>query len=95
MSTLHHYGFRDVIVSEPSQVRRNLAENLETGFRIVSPDELSGLMPNNRSDAEKFGIDVIIDCTGYPQALEKAMPFTARGAKILIFGCAPMGAAMK
>ena len=28
MCLLHHYGFRDVIVSEPSSIRRQLAEQL-------------------------------------------------------------------
>ena len=28
MSLLHHFGYRDIIVSEPSPVRRKLAEQL-------------------------------------------------------------------
>ncbi len=52
-------------------------------------------MPKSRAQAEQIGIDVIIDCTGSPKALESAIPLTARGAKILIFGCSPMGAEMK
>jgi threonine dehydrogenase-like Zn-dependent dehydrogenase len=52
-------------------------------------------MPKDRSEAEQNGINVIIDCTGSPKALEAAIPFTARGAKILIFGCAPMGQTMQ
>ncbi len=92
---LHHNGLRDVVVSEPSEFRRKIGSRLGTGFKIVSPAELSKIMPATRAEAEQSGIDVIIDCTGVPQALERAIPFTKRGAKILIFGCAPMGAEMK
>jgi len=92
---LHHYGFRDVIVSEPSPIRRKLAAQLETGFQILGPDELEQSMPKSRVEAEQFGIDVVIDCTGVPKALENIIPYLARGAKVLIFGCAPTGQSMK
>ena len=52
-------------------------------------------MPKSRVEAEQCGIDVVIDCTGVPKALENIFPFLARGAKVLIFGCAPAGQSMK
>ena len=51
-------------------------------------------MPKSRFDAEEEGVDVIIDCTGVPMALEKALSWTKMGATILVFGCAPVGKAM-
>jgi threonine dehydrogenase-like Zn-dependent dehydrogenase len=39
--------------------------------------------------------DLVIDCTGSPAALEQAIGKTKFGATILVFGCAPMGKAMK
>ena len=52
-------------------------------------------MPKSRVEAEQFGIDVVIDCTGVPKALENIIPYLSRGAKVLIFGCAPTGQSMK
>ena len=74
---------------------RKIASFLETGFHILSPDELEQSMPKSRVEAEQFGIDVVIDCTGVPKALENIIPYLARGAKVLIFGCAPTGQSMK
>ena len=39
MSLLHHHGYRNVIVSELSEIRRQISRQLQTGFQIVSPDE--------------------------------------------------------
>ena len=79
----HHHGYRNVIVSELSEIRRQISRQLQTGFQIVSPDELRNLMPKSKTEAEVEGVDVIIDCTGSPKALEQAMAYVARGATIL------------
>ena len=49
MSLLHHFGYRDIIVSEPSPVRRKLAEQLgkkQGGSRwhssFINPDLAPG-----------------------------------------------------
>ena len=52
-------------------------------------------MPQSRFDAEDEGVDLIIDCTGVPMALESALPYTKNGATVLVFGCAPVGKPMK
>ena len=52
-------------------------------------------MPKTKNESENNGIDVIIDCTGNPKALENAISYVARGATILVFGCAPVGQPMK
>lgn len=95
MCLLHHKGFRNVIVSELSPIRQKLAIQLETGFDIVGPQELKGKMPQTRAEAEQEGIDVIIDCTGSAKALQESLFYVARGATILIFGCAPIGQTMR
>jgi len=94
-SLLHHFGVRKVIVSEPSFDRRVIAEGLDLGYLVTSPLDLPNLMPKSRFDAEEEGVDVIIDCTGVPAALEAAMQFTKNGATVLVFGCAPVGKTMK
>eukprot|EP00093_Oithona_nana_P014016 14016.XXX_699692_700408_1 [CDS] Oithona nana genome sequencing. len=94
-SLLHHFGVRKVIVSEPSLDRRIIAEGLDLGYLVTSPLDLPNLMPKSRFDAEDEGVDVIIDCTGVPAALEAAMQFTKNGATVLVFGCAPVGKTMK
>ena len=40
-------------------------------------------MPKDRFEAENEGIDIIIDCTGVPAALEKAIQWTKMGATII------------
>ena len=46
-------------------------------------------------DCEQFGFDIIIECSGFPPALEQAIGWTKRGATIMIFGCAPPGKYVK
>ena len=72
-----------------------MSQYLETGFQIMGPDDMEHFLPKPGIEAEQFGIDVVIDCTGVPKALENIIPYLARGAKILIFGCAPIGQSMK
>ena len=43
-------------------------------------------MPKDRFEAENEGVDIIIDCTGVPAALEKAIQWTKMGATIMVFG---------
>ena len=52
-------------------------------------------MPQDRFHAEDDGVDIIIDCTGVPIALESAVPWTKMGATILVFGCAPVGKTLR
>ena len=46
-------------------------------------------------DAENYGFDTIIECSGYPPALEQALAWTKRGATAMVFGCAPPGKSIK
>ena len=53
----------------------------------MTPTELAAEEEEN--DPEQFGFDFIIECSGFPPALEQALAWTKRGATIMIFGCAP------
>ena len=46
-------------------------------------------------DCEQFGFDIIVECSGFPPALEQAIGWTKRGATVMIFGCAPPGKSVK
>ena len=63
-----------------------------TGFRVTDPKSLAAEM--EAVDAELAGFDIIIECSGFPPALEAALAWTKRGATIMIFGCAPPGKAV-
>ena len=65
------------------------------GFIVTSPKDLPSMMPQDRFHAEDDGVDIIIDCTGVPIALESAVPWTKMGATILVFGCAPVGKTLR
>ena len=46
-------------------------------------------------DAEQHGFDFVIECSGFPPALEAALAWTRRGATVMVFGCAPPGKQMR
>ena len=46
-------------------------------------------------DCEQFGFDIIVECSGFPPALEQAIGWTKRGATVMIFGCAPPGKSVR
>jgi len=93
VAMFHYHGFRDVTVSEPAEGRRQITEKLETGFKMVTPGDLAA--QEEGKDAEQFGFDIIIECSGFPPALEQAIAWTKRGATVMIFGCAPPGKYVK
>ena len=39
---LHHKGYRSVTVSEPTEARRKFIDQLNLGFKTLSPVDLSG-----------------------------------------------------
>ena len=69
-----------------------LFTSLETGYRVTDPKSLAAEM--EAVDAELSGFDIIIECSGFPPALEAALAWTKRGATVMIFGCAPPGKAI-
>ena len=60
---------------------------------MTDPKTVAGQMSG--VDAEQDGYDIIIECSGYPPALEQALAWTKRGATVMIFGCAPPGVPVK
>merc|ERR1711973_67233 len=93
VSILHHHGARNVTVSEPAEGRRKITLGLGTGYDITDPSHLASMMKN--LDAEMEGFDIVIECSGFPPALEQAFGWTRRGATVMIFGCAPPGKAVR
>ena len=45
---LHHFGFRNVAISELSEKRRKIAEKMGTGFKIMSVEETTAAMPKDQ-----------------------------------------------
>nr|XP_023024100.1 D-arabinitol dehydrogenase 1-like [Leptinotarsa decemlineata] len=89
-SLFHSQRHRHVTVCEPNEARRAILENLNTGFTLLKPEELE----SKRKD-QHYLFDVIIDCSGYAQAIEHAISFLQRGGKICCFGVAPPDATIR
>ncbi|KAJ9574653.1 hypothetical protein L9F63_008185 [Diploptera punctata] len=81
-AVLHLQGHRKVIVSEPLEARRKLLEKLGTGYDIITPDELKV----RRAKDLNWGVDIVIDCSGYAPAIEEAITLINPGGKLCIFG---------
>ena len=64
---------------------------LDTGFDIVTPEELKCY----RERDEDWGVDLIIDCSGYVPAMEEALKLINPGGKLCIFGVSSPTALMK
>jgi len=77
-------GAGSVVVSEPVAVRRDLAEALGAD-EVYTPDMIE-------HDSHTDGYDLVIDCSGSPTAVTTAIRLARRGADILLFGVAPVGA---
>ncbi|XP_021918601.1 D-arabinitol dehydrogenase 1-like isoform X1 [Zootermopsis nevadensis] len=81
-SVLHLQGHRRVTISEPQEARRKLLQKLETGFEIITPDELKTYRAKDLS----WGMDLVIDCSGYAPAMEEALTYINPGGTLCIFG---------
>uniref|UniRef100_A0A0A9ZGG8 L-threonine 3-dehydrogenase n=2 Tax=Lygus hesperus TaxID=30085 RepID=A0A0A9ZGG8_LYGHE len=83
-AVLHHLGHRNVTVVEPSEIRRELNKRMDTGYTVISPDELTQRVKN-----ENYAADVAVDCSGNPRAIEQALSTLTYQGKLQIFGVAP------
>jgi threonine dehydrogenase-like Zn-dependent dehydrogenase len=54
----------------------------ETGFDIINPDELKDRKVKDPS----WGVDLVIDCSGYACAIEEALTLIKPGGKMCVFG---------
>jgi L-iditol 2-dehydrogenase len=77
-------GASGVVISEPSAARRALAEELGAD-EVYTPE-----MVEHDSHTEEY--DLVIDCTGNPEAVHTAIRLARRGADILLFGVASIAA---
>src|SRR5579864_2834741 len=77
-------GASSVVISEPSATRRDLAEALGAD-EVYTPE-----MVEHESHTEAY--DLVIDCSGNPEAVLTAIRLARRGADILLFGVPPAGA---
>jgi L-iditol 2-dehydrogenase len=77
-------GAASIVISEPSAVRRELAEALGAD-EVYTPDMIE-------HESHTDGYDTVIDCSGSPEAVLTAIRLARRGADILLFGVAPAGA---
>lgn len=81
---VREFGAASVIISEPSAVRRDLAETLGAD-EVYTPE-----MIEHDSHTEEY--DLVIECSGNPDAVPTAIRLARRGADVLLFGVAPIGA---
>lgn len=82
---LHLQGHKKVTVSEPNVSRLNFIKKLETGYTLVTPDELK---KKQEADPD-YLFDVAIDCSGYCPAIEHAISLLDKGGRLCAFGIAP------
>ncbi|KAJ8954636.1 hypothetical protein NQ314_007035 [Rhamnusium bicolor] len=58
---------------------------MDTGYKLITPDELK---ENQEADPD-YLFDLIVDCSGYPPAIENSVKLLQRGGKLCCFGVAP------
>lgn len=75
-------GVADIVVSEPSPVRRALAEAL--GATVVAPDQLVAPASPNQLVDEPF--DVALECSGRADAMEAALAQLKRAGTLVLVG---------
>lgn len=91
-SLFHFHGYRDVTLSEPTDHRKEMASRMNLGYDCVHPDTLAAKYEEAQAtDPETYGFDVIIDCTGFPPAVEAELKWLRKGATIVLFGVCPKG----
>ncbi|XP_063926519.1 D-altritol 5-dehydrogenase-like [Zophobas morio] len=82
---LHLQGHRNVTVSEPNTARLDMLKKLNTGYKLITPNQLK----EKQAADPNYLFDVIIDCSGFPPAIEHAISLLNSGGKLCIFGVAP------
>lgn len=85
---LRRAGVSDLVVVDISRRRLDIAASLGVGQTLVSDDHLDAQLRR----ISKIGFDLVVDCTGRPDVVQKAFSYTARGGKVLLFGVNPQDA---
>jgi threonine dehydrogenase-like Zn-dependent dehydrogenase len=81
-AALIHRGITDVVVSEPSPVRRDLCERL--GATVVEPDALR--TPPSPSSVVDEPFQVALECSGHAVAMEQCLGQLARTGRLVLVG---------
>jgi D-arabinitol dehydrogenase (NADP+) len=76
------YGLLNFVLSEPNLKRRNICQNLE--FETVVPQNIS-----NYINKKNNGFDLVVDCSGNPEAIDQAIQYLNPMGKLLLFGICP------
>jgi (R,R)-butanediol dehydrogenase/meso-butanediol dehydrogenase/diacetyl reductase len=74
----------DVLVSEPGDARRARAEEL--GFRVHVPEGGPRDVARSVRALTGGGVDIVVDASGVPAALEAAPDMTVRGGRVSLVG---------
>jgi 2-desacetyl-2-hydroxyethyl bacteriochlorophyllide A dehydrogenase len=82
--TVREFGAATVVMSEPAAVRRERAEALGAD-EVYTPE-----MMEHDSHTEEY--DLVLECSGSPEAVTTAIRLARRGADVLLFGVSPKGA---
>ena len=83
IAILRARGIEDVCVSEPSPLRRALAERLGAR-RVVSPDDL--VAPESIFDVAEAAVDAVFECSGRRSAAEQGLEQLRRGGTLVLVG---------
>jgi 2-desacetyl-2-hydroxyethyl bacteriochlorophyllide A dehydrogenase len=83
LSALRAQGIDDVVVSEPSEVRRGLAVRLGAS-EVVHPDELPAFV--NPGEVRPDGFHVAFECSGHPTAMTQALGQLRRAGTLMLVG---------
>ncbi|MCP4178895.1 MAG: alcohol dehydrogenase catalytic domain-containing protein [bacterium] len=86
---LHHYGFRQVVISETTKLRIKAAKDLFNDFHCMKDDELITFFKGKNPVID--GFDFIIDCSGNPSGIQNSINYIKRGGTLNIFGLCPIG----
>jgi (R,R)-butanediol dehydrogenase/meso-butanediol dehydrogenase/diacetyl reductase len=76
-------GVEEIVVSEPSPVRRQLAERLGAG-RLLAPDDLE--LPVMPFDLVAEPFHHVFECSGKPSAVEQGLGQLRRGGRLTLLG---------
>lgn len=82
IAALTQLGVTDIVLSEPSPVRRRLGEQL--GARSITPDELVSPRSPNQLVDEPF--DVALECSGHAPAMEQCLGQLKRTGRLVLVG---------
>jgi L-iditol 2-dehydrogenase len=82
VAALKAMGVDDIVVSEPKERRRALAEKL--GARVIEPDSLT--TPQWPHDVVDEPFDVVLECSGNGRAMEAGLAQLKRAGTLVLVG---------